>query len=921
MAEQNQEITYIPYGQDEISQQDLMTSLANGVEGYLGSKRWARKDKYRNAWLAAYQDIINHGLTGASNETGVWTVNHGQGPIDLNNKSNTEREMYQDAAYYIQQKMSQMTPRKKEEEKKKENLEKFGDFKTNFTKQILSNRFGNNEEIFKDSEQGWGALDARGTNGLRGTSERRKAMIAELKTYKNSLNDKDYNFEGTSFKDKSDLQSKIQDAIDALENTPDNESDDLPAFSALGLPYRSFFSNGGNDIYGTTNDGKQVTYQQYYENQQKEAQEKAKAEAIKLKTQKANQYTNFRFFGNKLNGKLLSGDKSNNAIGYLNSLAQKANLTGDEQSEIVGAFKLAAKNNVLQNLSKEELSKFGTAYLNHPTRLKKINGVNGLYWDSIGNRVVQPYNQTTTPLTTNFQDIVNQNTPEYLAQQKKQQEEQRRIDAGNRKVNDGEWQTEDYLRMGAMAQDIAGTVAAFLPGYGTAASAGLGLTALGTNMAADIADDSVSGLEVAKNAGINLGLGVIGLVPGLGLASKSGKWIAQVAKWAPRLLTMAAAGQIALDDNIKQSLAKVTSNETLTVNDWKNVGYALSTMAGLARGARGIVDNRKYKPAFKEASKTETFITTKSGKKVSATKEQVDKINKAGRKGGNEKANEELRKLPGAENEEVNIEFKTGVKGKVDLKNKVKLEESTTSTSTSPRVQAYQRALQIQNSARKSGQGIYSLAPRFLPTSYDIYSGATRLSLPQWNVIDKIKKAWNPIGESKKISSPKQVQQQTSGNQPQPIESEPLFNIKRPIKEPKSKLTYGKKDLSEVDRSFEEIRNFKKSYGLDGNNSPMVGGYGQSGNNIKSGTLNFEIDGQKITFKVSKSELKDINEGKISNIRGRIARQVDQISSSKKADVNEIAKILKDLKKKGWLKQGGTITNLDTEIKEILKTL
>jgi hypothetical protein len=31
-----------------------MTNLANGVEGYLGSRRWARKDKYRNAWLAAY---------------------------------------------------------------------------------------------------------------------------------------------------------------------------------------------------------------------------------------------------------------------------------------------------------------------------------------------------------------------------------------------------------------------------------------------------------------------------------------------------------------------------------------------------------------------------------------------------------------------------------------------------------------------------------------------------------------------------------------------------------------------------------------------------------------------------------------------------------------------------------------------------
>lgn len=912
---EEKEIKYIPYGTDEIDYDQFITNAANEVQNYVNSQSWSNKRK--ESFLNAYQNLISQGITGASNDSGIWRINHNGDPIPLETMSKRDREMYGEAAYFLRQQMSRITPRKKEEEKKKEDLDKF-DFLNSFHKQLLE-PYSGNPDLFADQEQGWDAQDKRQSNGLRLTTERRKAMQNALRNYLKDLDEKEYNFEESPFKDKEDVKNKIQNAINALDT--ESEEDDLPAFNALGLKYRNYFSNGGNDIYGTTEDGRQVTYQQYYENQQKEAQEKAKAEAIKLKTQKANQYTNFRFFGNKLNGKLLSGDKSNNAIGYLNSLAQKANLTGDEQSEIVGAFKLAAKNNVLQNLSKEELSKFGTAYLNHPTRLKKINGVNGLYWDSIGNRVVQPYNQTTTPLTTNFQDIVNQNTPEYLAQQKKQQEEQRRIDAGNRKVNDGEWQTEDYLRMGAMAQDIAGTVAAFLPGYGTAASAGLGLTALGTNMAADIADDSVSGLEVAKNAGINLGLGVIGLVPGLGLASKSGKWIAQVAKWAPRLLTMAAAGQIALDDNIKQSLAKVTSNETLTVNDWKNVGYALSTMAGLARGARGIVDNRKYKPAFKEASKTETFITTKSGKKVSATKEQVDKINKAGRKGGNEKANEELRKLPGAENEEVNIEFKTGVKGKVDLKNKVKLEESTTSTSTSPRVQAYQRALQIQNSARKSGQGIYSLAPRFLPTSYDIYSGATRLSLPQWNVIDRIKKAWNPIGESKKISSPKQVQQQTSGNQPQPIESEPLFNIKRPIKEPKSKPTYGKKDLSEVDRSFEEIRNFKKSYGLDGNNSPMVGGYGQSGNNIKSGTLNFEIDGQKITFKVSKSELKDINEGKISNIRGRIARQVDQISSSKKADVNEIAKILKDLKKKGWLKQGGTITNLDTEIKEILKTL
>jgi len=59
-------------------------------------------------------------------------------------------------------------------------------------------------------------------------------------------------------------------------------------------------------------------------------------------------------------------------------------------------------------------------------------------------------------------------------------------------------------------------------------------------MAADIVDDSVSAGEVAQNAAVNLGLGVVGLVPGLGIAGKSGKWLTSIAKWAPRLLTIQA---------------------------------------------------------------------------------------------------------------------------------------------------------------------------------------------------------------------------------------------------------------------------------------------------------------------------------------------------------------------------------------------
>jgi hypothetical protein len=56
--------------------------------------------------------------------------------------------------------------------------------------------------------------------------------------------------------------------------------------------------------------------------------------------------------------------------------------------------------------------------------------------------------------------------------------------------------------------------AAFVPGYGTAASAILGLGSTATNFGADLADGQ--GLWGAtKNAGFGLAADVMGLVPGL----------------------------------------------------------------------------------------------------------------------------------------------------------------------------------------------------------------------------------------------------------------------------------------------------------------------------------------------------------------------------------------------------------------------
>ena len=897
-----EEITYIPYGQDEISQQDLMTSLADGVSGYLDSKRWAKKDKYRQAWLNAYQDIMGHGLLGASNSSGLWNLQYGQEPIDLSTKSNIEREMYQDAAYYIQQQMSQMPLHKKEEEKKKEDLEKYGNFGTNLMNQILKG-YGNNSELFKDSEQGWDAQDARGTNGLRGTKNRKDAMIKALSAYKDSLNDKDYNFEETPFKDKADLQTKIQAAIDAL-NT-DEETDDLPAFNALGLPYRAFFNNGGNDPY--TKGDYTGTYSGYNEYLAEQNKAKQKAEQEKLKQQRANQYTNFRFYGQGLAGTPPSGE---DALQRLNTYASLSKLNGNQQSELVGAFRFAEKNGILQNLSKEELQKFGSRWMSNPSRLKKINGLNGFYWDSVGQRVVQPYNQSNVP-TAGFQDLINQNSPEALAQEQELENQKKIQQANNRKLSDG-FEAEDYLRMGAMAQDITGAVAAWVPYYGTAISGGLGLGSLATNFIADWNDDSVTVGDMLKNAGINAGLAAVGMVPGLGLAAKSGKWLANIAKWTPRILTLASAGHIALSDDIKNSLKKASSVSDwnkLTNQDVKNITYALSTVAGLSRGAKGIVNNRKFKPITTQNTETKSYIVTKSGKRIEATQEQVNAINKAGRKGGNAKANEELQKLPGAKNEEVNINFKTGIKGKADLTNRIKLEHSTKNIGQSPEVQRYSRALSIKNARVKAQHPILS---KFFHTDYDIYKGASTLNFPSLNVVDRLKQAWNPVS-NRPFKGKQQSSTPTSTSANTPTKTSTGSNAK-----PKQSVL-SKAESQEL-KSTLQAKNFSTNEFKD--ESRVVGsikGFGDLyGIRNSDGTHTLQIDfgGTRVNVTGTKADIK----GKtLEVLKKDIMKKIDsQIPKEKRSRIK--FDLISKLKQEGYLKQGGRINScIDTVIKDFFK--
>ena len=592
------DIQYLNYGNQQIEQQALMDSLSNDVQSYVDSQPWSNNRKQK--FMKAYTTIMNNGITGANNSTGQWKINV-NGTIDLDNMSKKDKEMYQEAAYFIQQQMSKLPTKSAEEEKK--DLPVFNNFKENFGNFISKQYFGGQKFNIGGDKDNWNYLDERGKNGLRGTSKRSKLLAQYLTDYSNSLKEDTYDFKDSPFSNLNDLKTRIGNAVTALNDNVYDQKD-IDSLNAIGLRAQDWFYNGSEDTF-TTDDGKQYTYGDYYGKilpaQQKAEQEaKTKATQTKLAQQKANWYNNYRFFGDKMSGKPISNQS--NVYEYLNGLAQKANLTPDEQSEIVWAFKLAGKNNALISLDRNELSKFGPMWKGRTQNLRKIRGVNGLYWDIINNRVVQPYNKNEG-LQIDFQQIVNQNSPEYLAQQKLNTP---------RQLSEG-FEYEDYARIGAALGDVIS-----LGGFG-ANIAGSIISLLG-DTSADIADDKVSTWEAVKNFGKNLGWTAAGFIPG----GKLGKVAKNIMRWAPKMLVALNDYNLLNDESNKNTWNKLTNEsrllkEGLNDEDLKNITYWVRAFTGTANAIKATGRDIKYSKArgttgqkFKTKDGTEVQLSDKA---------------------------------------------------------------------------------------------------------------------------------------------------------------------------------------------------------------------------------------------------------------------------------------------------------------------
>lgn len=173
-------------------------------------------------------------------------------------------------------------------------------------------------------------------------------------------------------------------------------------------------------------------------------------------------------------------------------------------------------------------------------------------------------------------------------------------------TTDVKWTTADSFRAAALAQDVAGLIAAISGaatlGAGSVAAEGLGISATVTDLVADIIDPKISAGEVFKNLGINAALSA-----GAFVGAKTPKIIKSAMKLIPHIVMTIGAAGVALDPEVHQTVKKlVDGKEKLNAKDWNNIYMILQTGLGLGTGAaQGVASKRANK-------KLNTVRTTES---------------------------------------------------------------------------------------------------------------------------------------------------------------------------------------------------------------------------------------------------------------------------------------------------------------------
>lgn len=244
-------------------------------------------------------------------------------------------------------------------------------------------------------------------------------------------------------------------------------------------------------------------------------------------------------------------------------------------------------------------------------------------------------------------------TEEQYQKQKQKEERENAKLFGNDAI---EWTSADQARAVSIGSDIISMISSFVPGYGTAVSAATGVFGTGAQVYADIVDGESLG-TVLGTLTLGLGLDLMGLIPGLGTAGKTGKIIKSAVKLAPKIMAIGTF----LSPDVRSSVSKLLNDpNNITVKDWQNIAYATKAITGLAANAGTGLKRSAMRDIMGEPTKvTEGTVRVKiKGKKGKVseetlsigkglTEEEFLKIDTAYKKNGAKAADKVLKEIKG----------------------------------------------------------------------------------------------------------------------------------------------------------------------------------------------------------------------------------------------------------------------------------
>lgn len=540
----------------------LLTNAANSVNEYVNNKPWSNKRKEK--FIHAYTDIINSGILGASNNSGQWAIDINR-DFDLSSLPKKDQEMYQEAAYFIRNQMSSLPTitTKQEEEPKQLFNNKY------FTEQFqgfIGNKLFGGQDNYADL---WNSRDTFGENGLRNTSNRQKDLANMLRSYRDSLKENNYNFEGSPFSNLEDLKQRITVAADLLDSKPlDQET--INALNSIGIDHRIYFDDGSQDIMQLPN-GNTITREQY--NQLQQQQQEVQVSTEEPKTKKIivpgiyAQFTSPKLIGTsrqnlaekyKGNTKLLLGQLSD----YLNKGIN--NLNGQEQSELLGAYRYGATTNI----SNEELNKikrlpsYSNAARMSSSRFTKFKEIPNTYYDTLTNHVFQLQDKNTFK---EQQDL----TKDFLKNYTKADQREQYLKGKDPGITNSEWE-----ELAAIGFDLASII-----DPEPFSAAGLALTGSGLRNHAKATQPGGMNTSDIIWQGVDYLMSVASAIPLLGDAALVAR-VANNVRKVVRLLgyVLSTTGILANAPQAAQAAwNKIVNGEDLTIEDWRHFGGLLTS--------------------------------------------------------------------------------------------------------------------------------------------------------------------------------------------------------------------------------------------------------------------------------------------------------------------------------------------------------